>query len=121
MNEAKRTDEGRKAFEECIRCGAHTGKAGFGEDSLFIVVSGEDKRPLCEYCYDYYTEANNREVVREMLEGFALMLKDNPEPGLTVKERILFYAGQLDRLEGEVRTYRERFGFVKERGEHEGE
>ena len=37
--------------EECTRCGAYTGNAGVGEDSLFV----NDIGPLCEFCYEYYT------------------------------------------------------------------
>ena len=34
--------------EYCCECGSPTGKAGRGEDSLYI----DDQGPFCEGCYD---------------------------------------------------------------------
>lgn len=42
-----------KPYELCCECGNPTGRAGRGEDSLYI----EDSGPYCVECYEHALEA----------------------------------------------------------------
>lgn len=49
-----------QSYEICIACGNHTGKAGAGEDSIYV---GDNcgLGPLCEECYDDVLESVTRD------------------------------------------------------------
>ena len=40
--------------EYCCQCGDLTGRAGRGEDSIYVTILSTDQEvgPLCESCYD---------------------------------------------------------------------
>ena len=42
----------KEQYEECVRCGEKTGRAGKGDDSLYIYSIG----PFCQNCYDKVIE-----------------------------------------------------------------
>ena len=42
-------------YEECIKCGNRTGRAGKGDDSLYIYSAG----PFCQDCYDKEIDFND--------------------------------------------------------------
>ena len=37
-------------FEYCCKCGEPTGRAGRGDDSIYIDVGGQEVGPLCVDC-----------------------------------------------------------------------
>ena len=46
-----------RSIEYCCECGEPTGKAGRGEDSMFI----EDDGPYCEECYELTLEQSRQD------------------------------------------------------------
>ena len=56
----------KRREERCCACDAPTGRAGQGEDSLYLdFPDGAHFGPLCEECYDAqvpYTGASRNEV-----------------------------------------------------------
>lgn len=53
-----------QAYEICIACGNHTGKAGAGEDSIYV---GDNcgLGPLCEECYHDIKSSFARQLEEE--------------------------------------------------------
>jgi len=44
-----------RGFEKCCECDDYTGKAGFGDDSLYCERCGAG--PFCETCFDEHEAA----------------------------------------------------------------
>lgn len=40
-------------LEHCCECDTPTGRAGRGEDSIYIAYPDHEVGPLCEYCRDF--------------------------------------------------------------------
>lgn len=53
----------RQSLELCCECGCPTGRAGRGEDSLYI----DDEGPFCEDCYKTVLKIREEEAREEAL------------------------------------------------------
>jgi len=46
----------RRRLEYCCDCGEPTGRAGRGDDSIYVEVDGQEIGPLCEECLADYEQ-----------------------------------------------------------------
>lgn len=53
-------------FERCCECDETTGRAGRGDDSIYVEVDGKEIGPLCLDCFykyepeDHFVDANKK-------------------------------------------------------------
>lgn len=84
-----------KKLEYCCQCGTPTGKAGAGDDSLYVAEIG----PLCDECYQLVSLTEDLQAV--IAERDALALDLHTETAAVIALRV-----ERDALKADAERYR---------------
>ena len=99
-------DDKAERYERCCECDEETGKAGKGEDSIYIELPCTEIGPLCERCYDAIEEHIENEGSGGSRVGHSIHQHDEPSEPATPppdrcwlgEERIEEFAAKVMRI-----------------------